>query len=530
MQPSRWLAVCTKRANRGFYQSPLPFGNLLRQPQARNAHSEASTATADDSVAAASGSLAEVTSSAAPHNDRRSTTKPSDERPRSHPPPAPLTRPYNIFDFRRALLRADQHLPYDGLRDPSLSLSKRLQIIDPLRADFDTRLRLLTALLDTHLRDSSAAHDLLTAGPAIHVFRLLTPDSTAVLPWRAALRTYHALLARLQRLAVEPPPAWLVHGLLLAARARDAPSLRAFAGQLHGTWPADEQTAELLPSIVSALRLWIRADCGLHPGPGNARRAAQLRVVLTAQVRDEEGGEMEPYAARMFAGLLDGMLRVKGAENWAACLRDLGGVEAVRAAWELRSVARPWERREGESEEAVRGRCEAVKRVVDALAEEGGAECAWRIVNEWGASSGEFPERTVRRLLKAKPDGLAPDHRNHQSWLEAIAASSISLLEEAEASLQVRWTGGEDGWHMMMDESGLVEANEAFAVVPPQQRRHTKTVKVRGFKQAPRRYLEQQDRPRSAYTRLTRRYRMTEAADSAKAPPEHGYGQFTPNF
>ena len=463
----------------------------------------------------------EPTTSETQPSERESAVTSSTDKAAGSQEAAPCTRSYAAFDVRMALLRSRPHLPFDVLRDTTLPFGERLRMIDSLRTDGTTRLLMLECLLDAHLKDSTAAAEVLEPARTACITRLLDPATTEVESWRATLRAYHALLARLRRLGVDLPADWLARGLLLSARARDASSLRQFAGQLGGTYPRthlepESAHADLLPSTVSALRLWIRSDVGLLHSPGDSRRAAQLCAVLTAA----EG--VETHAAQLFAGLLDGTLMVPGTHDWAQCLGDLGSVDAVLAAWRLRPSRRPWERRQADTDESYQARCDAIKSVVDVLAEGRGMVEAWDIVNTWGVSPHALEKRTIRRLVWATPSGLATSHPHHKSWQEALGTAAITLLEEAEQCLQVRWTGGEDGKHVVLDDE-QVEAIEPVTVSSRTKSSSRKETTVKRSKALLKEQLKRQRYPRDPKFRLLR-------SSSKRAPLNLGSkAQFTQN-
>ena len=389
-----------------------------------------------------------------------------------------FSRDYDAFDLRLAVLQPSSAVDLATLNDQKLPLAQRLTILaNNKNCPIREKLSLFRALLDQHLRDPQAAAS------------IWDPPLDAVLGrfllLHGAAPTALALLARLGRLgAGSPAPRVYASALGSALRDCNAAALSEFARALRGRWTPEIEHVAFAEPALRALETWT-----VHKDR-NRRRA--LRLLLTGA---PEG--RPPSVARLFARLLDGSAAArvgpKRARWFAQCLVRLGGPDALWSAWRYRPIQKPWRRRQDDSEEQLRARCGAALAVADELMKNDGRDRAWGILHPWVKhelhvdEAQGAPRRVLAHLVDAMvyygshdrawrlvnhrglpvhalelatrgqlalsaPKRLAPNHPHLGSWNRAMMEAAMRALLHAETHLGVRWTGGEDGVHVPVEE------------------------------------------------------------------------------
>ena len=395
----------------------------------------------------------------------------------------PFVSKIDWSDLHLALLQPSSTVDLAKLSDPERPLAQRLtQVLDGKRYSIPKKLWIAGALLDKHLSDRQAAEGIWDPplGEVLQRFFDL-PGAT---------RMILALIARLRRLRVAFVPALVYASAFHAAlRDRNASALHEFAEFLNQRWRPRTAREVFTEAALDALEAWVAST-----GAGGRRPA--LYALLTG-VRDPS-----PSAARLFARLLDGSSGPVGQDlsrRYIQCLLALGGPRALWFAWHHRVDDEPWQRREDDVEGKLVARCRTVLQVADSLAQADhsssfcrpmlrrwweyelqvdavqgaphrvlvslvymlarcdSCDAAWKLINHRGLASHEFAGRTLALLAFSAAKRLAPGHPAAASWLQPMAGVAAHALRAAEASLGVRWTGGEQGVHVPVAEGSAEE-------------------------------------------------------------------------
>ena len=270
------------------------------------------------------------------------------------------------------------------------------------------------------------------------------------------LSCYNSILSRLSLLNVPLSNNLVSHGILLASAARTSTALKHYVQlfaerQKLSRWSPHQ----IYQAVFNNLRDWVEND--EFTGWDGFRRKLELLNLLTGWAND---GVRKPNEVRQVS--IHSIMQKKGTilrRNYLLCLRVLAGADAVFEEWLQFQRSPLWERIYTSDDGS---KFSDGKRVADIFAKAlllaNDPRRAWQVVRESKCEPQMLEDSTWSRLL---------DHPEHlHEWRDGMAEPILKKYEEylvnIEKELGVRWSGGEGGSHIAIDEDQeeAAEGNE----------------------------------------------------------------------
>lgn len=255
---------------------------------------------------------------------------------------------------------------------------------------------------------------------------------------RQVLRFYNALILRLMHFDLSPQNFSLLikDGISYSLQAQSTSTLRYYANL--GKHATLEWTKKESLDAFAALRRWIYSD--YFQGRRGPRRKKELSLLLTeCGIPSVNGKDVKlDFSSRtVFSPFYQSLLR-KDFFSLLGELGDFDGVLQVWASFQNGTIPLDDSNQLGAKPDLTAVACE----VVETLASLGRADAAWRVINEHRA--------VLTRMSKGILSYLLDYPKHIIQWDPALRRPVLQkyeeLLQEAEKSLGIRWTGQKGEW------------------------------------------------------------------------------------
>ena len=304
----------------------------------------------------------------------------------------------------------------------------------------ENRLQALTAGLDHGLRRRANVSRFLQA---FREFIIALGQPGPLDERKQVLRTYNAFVSRAVALNSASHPQILAHGLFLGAYARSTQALWHYAqlAKDHGIKLESKDFHSTIEEVFS----WCE-DINNFPERHSQRTKAEIHQLLTGRNLLHPGQE-----DNTFRNLFD-LTEDHHSWNFFKAIGKLSGPEELHRTWSAVSQKLA-HLKTGESSAVYQN---MANRAIQSLVSAGGAQQAWRVVQDLGWDVSCFHKDTWTLLLDS-PEYITEWKPGME---ELVLEKYDRALGEIEEAFGVVWTGGVEGCHRFVDEELKEEFEE----------------------------------------------------------------------
>lgn len=248
------------------------------------------------------------------------------------------------------------------------------------------------------------------------------------------LRFYNAVVSRLKRFHV--PVGRLVgfRGIRFAAEARSTAAMKHYL-QASSELGKPLKRNPWISRLLSSVERWVETDP--FAGWEGIRRRQGLLVLMCGW---RESGIRGPHEIRQ--ACIHDMIPTSLESIYLSILRRIANADALFDHWLHLQTSEPWE---GSSPKGVPPlQPQVIEAFVQNLIQAGDPKRAWQVVEESGCRSNDLGESTWDALLEY------PEYVG--KWQDGMSERMLRKYEQnlgrIEESIGVRWSGGEDGFHL----------------------------------------------------------------------------------
>ena len=255
-----------------------------------------------------------------------------------------------------------------------------------------------------------------------------------------ALRFYNALVSRLDQLQVPLPRHARIRGVFYAAEGRSTAAMK------HYLQASSELGRELkgifwIPYVLHSINRWVKTDS--FTGWEGIRQRQELLVIMSGW---KEMGVKGPDEIRQKC--IHNLIPTSLQPAYLSILRKLSNADAVFDHWLYFKSTELYVTLPPESKDFEHLRNRILKAFVCNLIEADDPKRAWQVAEESGSRLDDFGESTVDALLE-HPEFIG-------KWKDGMSGLMLRKFDEylsrIEQSLAVRWSGGEDGFHLPLGD------------------------------------------------------------------------------
>jgi len=260
----------------------------------------------------------------------------------------------------------------------------------------------------------------------------LKDDTTAA----DALRFYNALVSRLEQLQVALTRSAMFRGLYFAVEARSTTAMKHYLQAISKN-KRNLKTIPWIQDILSSVDRWVATD--LCTGWEGSRQRQELLVIITGW---KEMGIQGPDEMRQLC--IHDMIPASLEPVYLSIIRKLANADSVFDHWlhfkstELQ-VALP-----SQPKDLEHSQNQIIQAYIQNLTQADDPKRAWQVVEESGSRFDDLGEPAQDALLE-HPEYIG-------KWQIGMSGPMLRKYDEhlsrIEQSLGVRWSGGEDGFHI----------------------------------------------------------------------------------
>ncbi|MCJ1445950.1 MAG: hypothetical protein MMC23_006455 [Stictis urceolatum] len=236
-------------------------------------------------------------------------------------------------------------------------------------------------------------------------------------------------------------------GLYHAVRARNVDTIRYYLG-LASANVVDPKLPAHLGETMEAWWDWMQEDeC---EGWENRRNKQAIHMLFAGALNFPEWQGQGRCVLFKWNEGLEHRARV----YLVYILGRLCGADAVIDAWTMYQRTEEYKRlSEAENEEQQRALGKALRPYLEALVWNGHPKVAWELVESLGWPAHRLGQETWNLLLDH------PEYMTHWSpgMDDLVLIKYEEHVQRLEDTLGIRWSGGEDGSHVFVDEEGIEE-------------------------------------------------------------------------